>query len=76
MKRACRRYQDEGGFDANPRLYIVYLSEDIPLHDLKQKIDALNFSEPIVVSFDYQHKRPRTVRHYETRCFVLLLGGE
>lgn len=70
------KYQDEGRFDASPRLYVVYLDEDIPIHDLKRKIDAINLSEPFEVSFDYQHKSLGIIRHYQTKCFVLLLSKD
>lgn len=67
--------QDEGRFDADPRLYVVYLDEDISIHDLKQKIDAIDLSRPLQVSFEYRHK-VGGIRRYETQRFAILLDSD
>lgn len=41
------RLQDEGRFDAERRLYVVYLDEDISVIDLKDKIQEVDFSTPL-----------------------------
>lgn len=66
-------YQDEGRFGYDPRLYIVYLDEDIPVLELKAKIDAINVSEPLELSFTYKHKDVGD-KSYKTKCFVVLLS--
>jgi hypothetical protein len=66
------RYQDEGRFGADPRLYIVYLDEDIPVLDLKAKIDEIDISKPQEVTFIYKHKDVGE-KQYKTNCFVILL---
>lgn len=66
-------YQDEGRFGADPRLFIVYLDEDIPVLDLKNKINAIDITKPLKVSFKFKHKS-LGVRFYTTICFVILLS--
>jgi len=67
-------YQDEGRFGADPRLYIVYLDEDIPVLELKRKIDQIDISKPEEVVFEYKHKTGG-VKPYKTNCFVVLLSN-
>ncbi len=66
------RFQDEGRFGSDPRLYIVYLDEDIPVIDLKKKIDDIDITRPLEVSFPFKHKI-QGVKQYKTICFVILL---
>lgn len=68
-------YQDEGRFSADPRLYVVYLDEDIPVHTLKSKIDAIDISQPSEITFQYKHKSTGT-KQYKTNCFVILLSND
>lgn len=65
-------YQDEGRFGADPRLYIVYLDEDIKAIELKNIIDSVDISKPIEISFDFNHKKTG-IKTYKTNCFVVLL---
>lgn len=67
-------YQDEGRFGADPRLYVVYLDEDIAVHDLKNKIDSIDISQPSEITFQYNHKSTGT-KQYKTTCFVILLSN-
>ncbi len=67
------QYQDEGRFDASPRLYVVYLDEDIPVFELKNKIDSVNISQPQEISFSYKHKNTG-LKQYKTLCFMILLS--
>lgn len=67
------KYQDEGRFGADPRLYIVYLDEDIPVIDIKNKIENINIEKPSEVNFEYNHKTGEK-KYYKTNCFVLLLS--
>lgn len=66
-------YQDEGRFGADPRLYIVYLDEDIPVLELKSKIETIDISKPSEVTFNYKHKT-HGIKSYKTLCFVVLLS--
>lgn len=67
------QYQDEGRFGSDPRLYIVYLDEDIPVIDLKSKIDEIDLSKPQEITFKYKHKNLGE-KQYKTNCFVVLLS--
>ncbi len=67
------KFQDEGRFGADPRLYIVYLDEDIPVLDLKAKIDAIDITKPSEITFSYKHKNVGE-KQYKTNCFVILLS--
>jgi len=69
------KYQDEGRFGADPRLYVVYLDEDIPVHSLKSKIDFIDISNPSEVTFEYGHK-DLGLKQYKTNCFVILLSND
>lgn len=69
------QYQDEGRFGAEPRLYVVYLDEGIPILDLKQKIDQIDISSPQEVVFNYKHKSRKEIVTYKTQCFVVLLSN-
>lgn len=64
--------QDEGRFDANPRLLVVYLDEDISANTIKQCVSRVDFREPRSVSFEFNHKR-EGVKAYRTPCIVILL---
>ncbi len=66
------QYQDEGRFDANPRLLVVYIDEDISIERIKEIIDSINLSEPIQISFVYDHEKFGR-KKYTTICFVILL---
>lgn len=66
------RYQDEGRFGADPRLYIVYLDEDIPVIELKSKIEEIDISKPSEITFEFKHKN-QGIKKYKTTCFVILL---
>lgn len=70
------RLQDEGRFDADPRLYVVYLDEDISILDLKNKIQQIDFSNPYEITFDYKSGKGtnQKITTYKTRCFVILLS--
>ena len=68
------QYQDEGRFGSDPRLYIVYLDEDIPVHSLKSKIDLIDITNPTEITFQYSHK-DIGVKQYKTTCFVVLLSN-
>ncbi len=66
--------QDEGRFGHDPRLYIVYLDEDIPVSKLKEKIDEVDIMKPSEITFQYKHKTGG-LKAYKTSCFVVLLSN-
>ena len=69
------KYQDEGRFGSDPRLYVVYLDEDIPVHSLKSKIDLIDISNLSDITFEYNHK-DNGQKQYKTNCFVVLLSND
>lgn len=64
--------QDEERFDDDPRLYIVYLDNDISSEAIEQSIIEANFDEPIEITFDYERSR-HSVSRYSTYCYIILL---
>jgi hypothetical protein len=65
--------QDEGRFGYEPRLFVVYIDEDIPVIELKSIIDKIDITKPIEVSFTYKHEKTGS-KTYKTYCFVILLS--
>lgn len=66
--------QDEGRFGSSPRLYIVYLDEDISPITIKNSIEKINLDEPLDITFTFKHKNTGE-RTYKTQAFVILLGN-
>lgn len=66
--------QDEGRFGSSPRLYIVYLDEDISPIAIKNSIEKINLDEPLDITFTFKHKNTGE-RTYKTQAFVILLGN-
>jgi len=64
--------QDEGRFGYEPRLFVVYIDEDIPVIELKSIIDKIDIAKPIEVSFTYKHEKLGE-KTYKTYCFMVLL---
>lgn len=64
--------QNEGRFDANPRLLVVYLDEDISADRIAQRISEVELTEPQTIKFEYKH-RIEGKRVYRTQCIVVLL---
>lgn len=67
------RLQDEGRFGSNPRLFIVYLDENISPLSVKEIIERINLDKPLDISFTYKHKDVGE-KSYKTQAFVILLG--
>lgn len=65
-------YQDEGRFDANPRLLVAYLDEDIDSQRIEEIIGATDFSHPMQISFTYKHERVGT-KTYSVQAILILL---
>lgn len=74
VARYLYTHQDEGRFGAEPRLFVVYLDEDISVLDLKSKIDEIDITQPQDVVFDYKHANS-DIRNYRTQCYVILLSN-
>jgi len=67
-------YQDEGRFGYSPRLYIVYLDEDIKPIDIQNRINGIDLEKPLEISFTYSHKDKDIVdKEYKTQAYVVLL---
>jgi len=64
-------YQDEGRFGSTPRLYIVYLDEEIKPIDIKDAINNINLDKPLEISFTYSHKDTGD-KTYKTQAYVIL----
>ena len=68
-------YQDEGRFGYSPRLFIVYLDENISPLEAKNTIENINLDKPLDISFTYRHK-VKGETAYKTQAFVVLLGAQ
>lgn len=66
------QYQDEGRFDADPRLLIVYLDENVSPGRIKAAIHESDLTNPISIQFEFNH-RAQGIQNYNTQCFVVLL---
>ncbi|STQ83809.1 hypothetical protein [Helicobacter fennelliae] len=66
-------YQDEGRFGYAPRLFVVYLDEDISPLEVKDIITNTNLKNPLDITFTYKHKDIGN-RTYKTQSFVILLS--
>lgn len=68
-------YQDEGRFGHEPRLFIVYLDEDIQPIQIKKVIEKNKLLKPYSITFTYNHKNLGK-KTYKTEAFVILLTNE
>lgn len=66
-------YQDEGRFGSAPRLFVVYLDENISPLEIKDIIANTNLQNPLDITFTYKHKDIGH-RTYKTQSFVILLS--
>ena len=64
--------QDEERFDAQPRLYVVYLDNDISSDAIEQSIMESDFFEPYEIEFEYIHSNSESLLH-RTYCYIILL---
>ncbi|MFC2468444.1 MAG: hypothetical protein ACFNUV_11335, partial [Capnocytophaga endodontalis] len=65
-------YQDEGRFGAQPRLFIVYLDDEISPIRIQQIIEKTNLVTPFPITFKFNHK-DMGLKTYRTEAFVILL---
>jgi len=72
VARYLYKYQDEGRFGSSPRLFVVYLDEEVTPFRIKEIIENTNLNNPLEITFDYNHK-DFGVRTYKTEAFVILL---
>lgn len=68
-------YQDEGRFGADPRLFIVYLDENIEPIKIKKTIEENKLDKPYKINFKYRHKSTGETA-YQTEAFVILLTND
>jgi hypothetical protein len=66
------QYQDEGRFGASPRIFVVYLDENIQPLEIRNIIQQTDLLVPLKITFDYQHKSIG-LKTYQTFCYVILL---
>lgn len=66
------KYQDEGRFDSNPRLLVVYLDDNIETDRIEEIIEYTNIEIPLNINFTYRHSKTEE-KVYNTDCFVILL---
>lgn len=64
--------QDEERFDDDPRIYVVYLDDDISSDTIEQAIIDTDFNNPIEIDFEYRHSN-RNILFHRTHCYILLL---
>lgn len=64
--------QDEERFDAQPRLYVVYLDNDTTSESIEQSIIETDFHDPFDIEFEYVHSNSEVLLH-RTYCYVVLL---
>ncbi len=64
--------QDEERFDDEPRLYVVYMDDDISSDSIEQAIIDTDFYNPIEIDFEYSHSN-RNILLHRTYCYILLL---
>lgn len=72
VARYLYQNQDEGRFGASPRLFIVYLDEEITPIRIKEIIENTSLENPLEITFDYKHKSTGK-QTYRTEAFVILL---
>ncbi|MGY4675372.1 hypothetical protein ACWIVU_07135 [Ursidibacter arcticus] len=68
-------YQDEGRFGHEPRLFIVYLDENIEPIKIKKVIENNKLDKPYSITFKYKHKTIGE-KTYKTEAFVILLTND
>ena len=69
------RYQDEGRFGASPRLFFVFLDEDLSPLELEKIIDKVDLGKPSKITFEYKHQSTG-LKTYQTFCYIILLAKE
>lgn len=71
VAKSLYEHQDSERFDDLPRLYIVYLDDNITNSRIEHLLSNINFQKPYLIEFDYSHANIK--EHYRTHCFVVLL---
>lgn len=66
------KYQDEGRFGSSPRLFIVYLDEEVSPLRIRQIIEETDLTNPLQITFDFNHASGG-IRTYRTEAMVILL---
>lgn len=71
VAKSLYEHQDGERFDAQPRLYIVYLDDNISNDQIEFLLSNIDFQNPHQIEFDYRHAN--VLEHHSTHCFVVLL---
>lgn len=64
--------QDEERFDDEPRLYVVYLDNNLSSNSIERTILNTDFNNPIDIQFEYLHSNHNLFIH-DTYCYIILL---
>lgn len=71
VAKSLYEHQDGERFDAEPRLYIVYLDDNISNEQIEKLLSNIDFNKPYPIEFDYYHAN--VLEHHTTHCFIVLL---
>lgn len=71
VAKSLYEHQDGERFDAQPRLYIVYLDDNISSDQIELLLSNIDFENPYQIEFDYWHAN--VLEHHSTHCFIVLL---
>ena len=72
VAKSLYEHQDEDRFGDEPRLFVVYLDNDVSADSTKEIIVNTDFGDSINVEFDYLHSKTNWI-HHQTNCFIILL---
>lgn len=72
VAQSLYKNQDEERFDDDPRLYVVYMDNNISSEAIEQSIIDTDFNSPIEIEFEYRHSN-RSILIHRTYCYILLL---
>ena len=72
VARDLYTHQNETRFDWAPRLYVVFLEQDVSAKNIKEIIKETNLNKPLDISFTYTFENGKK-KSYKTKCFVILL---
>lgn len=72
LARSLYEHQDANRFGADPRFFVVFLDMDISTDELEEKLEVIDFSNPMMIEFDFKGI-DKSEKTYSTSCFLFLL---
>lgn len=72
VAKSLYEHQDEERFGYEPRLFVVYLDEDLTINDIETSLSQVDFNNPYEIEFEYAFSDGRQTR-YVTNCYIILL---